>query len=188
MSLSKKYLKSKGLKWLLKFKTAHPDGNNYDGVVTHIRRNFIVMREELDFDFNGVVVLAKRGLSGCRDGKFEECNNRILRQNGNIKKAKSPRWLNNCSSMVDVLKQLHKRDIWPMIDLLYQLDGKTEAENFLGQITRVEDDLVWIRDYDAAGCWGEEWDLDIGDVFRIEFDDAYSSQFNAYMRNMLGVG
>jgi hypothetical protein len=184
MSLSEKYLKSMDLKWSLRFKTAHPEGDSYDGVVTHIKRNFIVLRGRNEFDFDGVIVLAKKMLKGYRDGNVEECHNRIFRHNGNIKKARSPRWVGNCSSIADVLKQLHKRGIWPMVELIYEEDGKAGSEFFIGEIMRVEGDVFWIRDYDAAGCWNGEYKIKMSEVFRIEFDSAYSNRFNDYMRSL----
>ena len=65
----------------MRFKTRHPDGDNYDGVVIHIAPNFIVVREVVDFEFDGVQVLPKKVIRGFRDGKFEECGNAIMRQN-----------------------------------------------------------------------------------------------------------
>ena len=184
MSLSKKYSKSRDLKWSLRFRTVHPDGDNYDGVVTHVKRSFIVLREMRNFDFDGVVILPKKVLKGYRDAKFEECCNRILRQNGNIKKARTPKWLDNCNSLVDILKQLHKRGIWPAIEILFQADDKADSDFYIGPITRIEENVFWIHHYDATGCWGDEYDIDISELFKIEFDDAYSNHFNSYMKNL----
>ena len=60
MSLERKYSKSMREQWSLRFKTKHPDGDNYDGVVTHVKPGFIVLREERDFEFDGLIVLPKR--------------------------------------------------------------------------------------------------------------------------------
>ena len=184
MSLSIKYKKSKEQQWALRFRTCHPESDNYDGVVTHIERSFIVMRETYNFDFDGVLVLPKRVLKGCRDGKHEKCYNRILRFNGNIKNAVTPKWLNSCQSVQDVLKQLKSRDIWPCIEILFELDGKIETDFFIGPIVRIEDDKFWIHDYDVTGNWGQEYDIDFCDILKIEFNNKYSTEFNKYMRSL----
>ncbi|WP_171039816.1 hypothetical protein, partial [Streptococcus pseudopneumoniae] len=160
-----------------------PDGDNYDGVVTHVKHSYIALKEGVDFDFDGVVILPKKVLKGSRDGKAEECTNRIIRYNGNIKNARSPRWLNNCSSLVDILRQLQKRNIWPAIEILFLLDGKTESDFFIGPITRIENNVFWIHGYDGSGRWNDEYEIGISEIFRIEFDSAYLNHFNSYMKN-----
>lgn len=56
-SLAGKYKKSLAENWTLRFKTIHPDDDNYDGVVTHIKPDFIVIREKQDFEFDGAATL-----------------------------------------------------------------------------------------------------------------------------------
>src|SRR5258705_4383198 len=99
MSLGQKYKKSFHEQWCLRFKTRHPDGDNFDGVVTHIKKGFIVLNQEEAFEFDGVVILPKRVITGSRDDKHEQCGNRILRENGAIKKCRSPRWLDSCETL-----------------------------------------------------------------------------------------
>jgi len=184
MSLSQKYAKSKDEKWAVRFRTIHPGKQSYYGVVTHIARSFIVLRKTRDFDFDGVLVLPKRVVTGYRDGKYERCYNRILRFNGNIKKARTPEWLESCNSVPDILKQIKKRGIWPCIEDLFELDGKIETDFFIGPIVRIEDDRFWIHDYDAAGNWGEEYDIEFRDILRVAFNDRYSTEFNKYMKSL----
>jgi len=184
MSLSRKYAKSKDEKWAVRFRTSHPDEETRDGVVTHIARSFIVLRETCDFDFDGVLVLPKRVVTGYRDGKCERCHNRILRFNGNIRKARTPRWLGSCNSVPEVLKQIKKRGIWPCIGIVFELDGKTETDFFIGRIVRFEDDRFWILDYDAAGNWGEEYDIEFREILSVGFNDRYSTEFNKYMKSL----
>ncbi len=45
MSLAAKYRKSKEKRWCLRFKTVHPDSDDFDGVVTHVKQGFVVLRE-----------------------------------------------------------------------------------------------------------------------------------------------
>src|SRR5688572_20951196 len=99
MSVKRKYEKSLAETWCMRFKTKHPDGDNYDGIITHIKPSFIVMREEENFQLDGVIILPKRSIKGFRDGKFEQCCNEILRHNGALKKLPSVRWLNSCETI-----------------------------------------------------------------------------------------
>ena len=78
MSLAQKYSKSLAEQWLMRFKTKHPDGDNYDGVITHIKPAFVVLREEKDFELDGIIILPKRVIKGVRDGRYDRCCNQIL--------------------------------------------------------------------------------------------------------------
>ena len=59
MKLAEEYKKSLSEKWSIRLRTRHPDGDNYDGVVTQIKRGFVVLREERELDFDGIIILAK---------------------------------------------------------------------------------------------------------------------------------
>ena len=41
----------------MRFKTKHPDGDSYAGIVTHIKPGFIVLREEEGFELDGMVLV-----------------------------------------------------------------------------------------------------------------------------------
>jgi hypothetical protein len=185
MSLSKKYQKSRDQKWSLRFGTYHPDDDKFYGVVTHIQKPFIVLREHYSFVFDGVVVLPKKVIKGCRDNEFDRCANEILRHSGTIKDARAPRWLSHCTTLKQILEKLQKKDIWPAIEIIYKRGSKTETELYIGNITRIEKDAFWIYDYDAAGKWQKECEIKYSEIFKIEFDDNYTRHFNAYMRPRL---
>jgi hypothetical protein len=184
MRVTEKYRKSLDEKWCLRFKTRHPDGDNYDGVVTQINREFIVLREEDDFEFDGITILPKKSIKGCRDGKYEQCCNEILRENGAIRKCDSPRWLNGCETLPEVIRELKRRDIWPGVETIFAGNSKTAF--YIGPITRAADDCFYLRCYDAAGKWEKEYELTYDEIFRIEFNSRYCNQFNAYMRKRNG--
>ena len=181
MSLAQKYNKSLTEQWLMRFKTKHPNGDNYDGVVTRIKPAFIVLREERDLELDGVIILPKRVIKGVRDGRYERCYNQILRQNGEMRKLRSPRWLNSCETIAQVCASLMKRDIWPGVGTIF--DDGAESAFYLGPITRVDEDRFFLRCYDAAGKWEKVYKLDYDEVFKIEFDSRYCNHFNAYMKS-----
>lgn len=185
MSLAKKYEKSKTEKWLLRFKTRHPRGDNFDGVVTHVQRPFVVLADYDDFVFDGTVVLPKKVIKGFRDGAFEVCANAILHHSGHIRQAKPVRWLDGCATLKEVLEKIRKKDIWPAVEIMFEVDGKTETDYFIGKIIRLEDEAFWIYDYDATGKWQQEWEIHYDEIFKIQFGDSYTRCFNAYMGERL---
>src|SRR5947209_666173 len=125
MSLRNKYKKSLEEQWCLRFRTHHPDNNAYDGIVTHIKRGFVVLRQEEAFEFDGVIILPRKSIKGYRDNEYDACCNDILRERGTLKKARSPRWLDSCDTLPEVVSQLKRRDIWPGVETLYNENQKS---------------------------------------------------------------
>jgi hypothetical protein len=180
MSLKKKFQKSLEQQWRLRFKTNHPDGTTFDGVVTHVKPRFIVMREDNDFRFDGVVILPKRSITGYRDGKYERCANDLMRENGEMAKCVVPAWLDATETLSGVIDELARRDIWPTVETLYQKG--TKSAFYIGPITRLAKKRFNLYQYDSAGKWERDYEISYQEVFRIEFDNHYSNAFNDYMR------
>ena len=178
-----KIKKSKEKKWSILFRTKHPEGDRFRGVVTEIKRSFIVLREEYELDFDGIIIAPKKYLKGCRDTKHEAISNRILRYTGAIKKAKSPKWLNNCDNLPDVILQIKKRDIWPIIEIIFDFEGETISDFYLGRIVEIKNEGFMMQPYDSTGNWDELYYIEYKEIFKIQFEDQYSTIFNDYMRN-----
>lgn len=180
MKVSEKYSKSLENKWVTRFKTIHPDGDNCDGVVLAVKRSFLVIKEATDFEFDGTIILPKRVVRGYRDSEFEQCYNDVIRSNGQIKNIAIPDWLHKCSSVPEVLDQLKSHDMWPGVETLFD-EGKGSAF-YLGPILETREHSFSINCYDAAGRWEKVYDLKYDEIFRIEFDSKYCNHFNNYMK------
>lgn len=163
----------------MRFKTSHPDGDCYDGVVVHVGSDFIALREEADFEFDGIQILPKRVVRGYRDGRFDRCCNEILRYNGQIRKAVAPAWLAGCVTVSDVLRHCHKKDIWPGLEVIDLEDG---GLFYLGPIAELTTEVVRQKCYDADGRWEKVYEIPYGDIFRVEIGGKYCTHFNSYMK------
>lgn len=181
MNFERKYKKSLSEKWCMRLETLHSESDNYDGVIMKIQPEFIVLREEESFEFDGIVILPKKLIKNVRDGKYDKCCNEILRHNGAIKKLHIPKWLEKCVTLPQVLKQIKKRDIWGAIEIL--VEERTETDFYLGKLTDIDNEQFTIKSYDAAGKWEKEYQLDFDEIFRIEFDSKYCNYFNAFMKS-----
>lgn len=180
MSLAKKYQKSLTEKWCLRFKTIHPRGDNYDGIVLLNQPSFIVVQEMQDFEFDGTIILPKKVIKGFRDGKFDSCSNEIIRQNGAINKLKIPSWMSSCSTVPQVLIELMDREIWPII--VHLNDEKTSTAFYIGPITGTDETGFWLNCYDATGKWEKEYFLSYQNILKIDINSKYCKHFNKYMK------
>ena len=78
-------------------------------------------------------------------------------------------------------------NIWPIVEILFEIDGKLETDFYIGPIIKIERYGFWICPYDGAGKWEEEYFIEFKEIFKIEFDDQYSSTFNNYMRSLYNL-
>lgn len=182
MGLRKKYKKSLEEKWCMRFKTRHPDGDAYDGVVLHLTREFVVLGEIGNFEFSGIQIFPLSAIKGYRDNKFDDCYNRILSTNGQLKRVRAPAWISSCQTLAQVVSAMAKRDIWPAVELVF---AKKRSALYIGPIVAVEKGGFYINCYDAAGKWEKVYWMKFNEVFRLEFGSAYTEHFNTYMRHQV---
>lgn len=183
MKITGVYKKSFSKKWLVRFKTYHPSGDYYDGIVLKETKSFIVLASEQDFEFDGIYILAKKYIRGYRDGKFEKCTNKIIRFNGQIKKIKLPTWLNQCNKIGDVFSGLKRRNIWPFVEILFNKNN--ESAFYIGPIIGGNDKGFGIHGYNSIGEWKNEYVLNYEEILRIGFNDRYSKNFNRFIKQTM---
>ena len=181
MNLSKKYAASLAGQKPMRFKTLHSDGDYFDGIVQKNNRRFIVLATYNNFEFNGHIILPKRHIKGYRDSEWEICENDIIRQNGQINKASIPKWLQECSSLKDIITQICKRKIWPTIETIST--DKSNTSFYIGKILECTDSDFTLYHYDATGQWIDAFKIKYTEIFKIELGDRYSKHFNKYMKN-----
>lgn len=160
------------------FSTVESHCWQYAGIVAHLTTSLVVFREQAKLEFNGVQVWPRRSVADCRRGECERTQDAILRQL-RIKPPPLPRWLAAASTLVDVFRELERRDIWPVVESLKEDDG---TALYIGKIVAVERTWFDILAYDAEGAWEPVTRLSFAAVLRVEFGDTYSERFNAYMR------
>ncbi len=180
MSKNSMYRKSLKKQWATRFKTIHPDGDCYDGVVVKENENFIVLLSEENFEFDGIVILPKSVIKGYRDSRFEKCLNRILCHNGQIKKVKIPTWLENCVSLEDILRQFNRRNIWPIVEILH--DKKKDSSLYIGPILKGNHNEFCLHCFDASGKWEKKYIIQYKEIFKLEFGSKYCRYFNSFMK------
>lgn len=154
-------------------------------MVLLVKPTFIVLQEEQDFEFDGIVILPKKVIKGCRDNKFDKCANEIIRQNGAIKKLRLPKWLTACETIRQVLIELMERGIWPGIEHI--AEDKSETAFYIGPVDDVSEEGFYLYCYDAAGKWEKEYYLRYQGIFKIEINSKYCKSFNKYMASNLST-
>lgn len=186
MNLENKFNESLKNKWCVRFKTAHPDKDVYDGVIIYNKSEFIVLHEEEGFEFDGFIIIPKKFIKKIRDGKYEKCCNQIIRQNGEIENLSAPDWIASCNNIRQLIKALKSEEIWAGIEIVF--NQETKSAFYIGPITRIGTKNFYIKCYDATGKWEKEYKLSYQEIFKIEFDSKYCNHFNKFMKSKEGNG
>lgn len=172
--------KSQLEKWAIRVRTRHPDKDNYDGVVLTFSRSLVVLQEEENFEFAGVMVLPRTSIKSLRDNKYDKCANEILRQNGQMRRLTRAAWVRELQTVRQTILEVKKRGIWPAIETVRQ----GESALYIGPILHATQRSLTLRCYDAAGKWEDEYTIAYREIFRIEIWSAYTKHFNAYMKRL----
>jgi len=177
--MNKKIAKSLTAKYCIRFATNHPDGDEYDGIVIHKTNTLVFISVVDDFEVDGMLVLPRKRIAKVRDSEYEECENRIIRGNSEIRKVKTPKWLNNIKTMKDYIKYLLKRKIWPIVEMI---DSDNNNSLYIGPLISAGNTSFTINCYDATGEWEQEYTLPYSEIFKVEIDSKYANHFNSYMK------
>jgi hypothetical protein len=179
LTLEEKFRESRSQQWSLRWETTHPNGDNYDGVVTDIKKDYVVIAEETAFEFDGLMILPKSSVGDFRDGPFDGCCNEILTSRKAHAAIIYPKWMARCDTIPQLFEAFKRRDIWPGVEILLEND----YEFYLGQLTEVGTDEFRLMGYDAAGEWEKEFSIRYDQLFRIEVFSQYCERFNEFMRS-----
>ncbi len=124
-------------------------------------------------------MFAAGSISDYVDDSSNRCRNRVLQASGQLKKLRPPKWLDQCETLEDVLRQLKKRKVWPAVSVR---DGKQDWF-LIGEIMDVEPEGFFFRHYDANGKWDAPIPVAMPYVTCIEFDSPYVRHFGNYMKS-----
>ncbi len=179
--MNKRIAKSLNDKYCIRLATNHPDKEAYDGIVIHKTRSLVVICEIHDFEVDGIIAFPRIRIEKVMDSDLEECENKIIRMNDEIRNIKKPKWLGKMNSIGELIQYLCKKKIWPAIEIIHK---DNESALYVGPITKAGRTKFSIYCYDAAGDWEQEYTLNNSDVFRVEFNSKYTNHFNSYMKSI----
>ena len=179
--MNKKLNKSLEDKCCIRIETNHVDEDEYNGIVIHLTNKMVVLYVVDNFEVDGVIAIPRNRIKGIRSSKFEKCEDIILRNNGEIKKIKKIKWLSNVTDMKELLGNIKKRKIWPIVEIEHK---ENVYSLYIGPLKSLRNRKFDIHCYDATGEWEEEYSLSYLDIFKVEFDSKYAHHFNNYMKSI----
>ena len=161
----------------IRLMTKHYDGDEYDGIVLAAHTEMVLLQIINDFQLGGIIALQTRFLKAVRLGPLEKVVDKIVAQNGQIKKLKRFPWLLKMETIQRMIRECRQRKIWPIVEV-----QSNKANSFyIGPVARVGEKDFELFCYDSKGKWEKNYKLTYKEVIRIEIFDNYSKYFNQYM-------
>jgi len=149
----------------------------FEGTLVHVTDTFVAVREDDDFEWDGIQVVAREHLGKIEVGPTEKFRRQILEQNGQLAKLKAPAWLFACDTFQDVMQQLHRRKMWIDVTIVHR---RTRYFG-LGPIMEVEEAGATIRNIYSEGTWDkQDWPVDFKYLRRLNFGDRYTRHFSRF--------
>jgi hypothetical protein len=71
-----------------------------------------------DFAFNGIVILSKACIDSVRNDENDDIYSRIIDHNKIIDSFPKEDWINEISSMKQLINNCYNKKIWPIIELI----------------------------------------------------------------------
>jgi len=154
--------------------TKHYDGDSYDGIVLSVHPELVLLQVIDNFELRGVVALQTKFLKAVRLGPLEKVVDKIVVQNGQIKKLKCVPWLKKLENVQQMIRECQHRKIWPIVEV-----QSNKANSFyIGPIAQIDEKSFKLFCYDAKGKWEKNYTLAYKEIIRIEIFDDYSKHFN----------
>lgn len=170
-------------RWAIQVRTGHPDGTAFLAIVLENGRDFIIVQNISSFEYDGILVIPKKWITGIRNGKDERCSNEVLRQALAPEDISPDATYFGLSDLKEIVTRLRVQSIWPAIEALH----RHESSLYIGRITNVANDSFEMLSYNAAGEWEKEYAIGYDEVFKIEIDSKYVRHFNEYMELKQGT-
>ena len=158
--------------------TRHRGGDRYDGIILACHPSLILLQEERDFVFNGIIALPTRQLKTFRSGPLERSRDKIFSRFGLLKKLKHIPWLLKIETAQQLIQECKCRRIWPIVET----QSNSKNAFYIGAITGADEKGFNLLSYDTDGKWDENYRLAYTEILRIELFDTYTKYLNQYVK------
>jgi hypothetical protein len=178
-SMLQKYIDNKS--YVKIFRTVCGNEENLWGFILGMSKNFLFLQLDSEFSFDGYAVIRLDDFDNIRHSSYERARRKIFNAEGLLGATAGygfdkPMPL---TSWPDILKTLKNYDIHVIIENI----NKDYLDFWIGQITRVSEKSVSIRNYDPGGKLDEKPTvIKLDAISIIKFGDRYSTTFRKYLK------
>lgn len=179
MSFKRKLNESLKWKKILQVTTERPDNRDYDGIVVCIANEFIIMAQEIDYVFDGYVLIPRSKIAYFEEREEQEFSYQLLLDSGAIQSLSPPSWIESCRTYQDVFDQLKKNHPWLSVNWVCPRCDNIHVDTAL--LKDSDNHSLSVEMYNRAGSSLGESGWVVDKIFSMEFNSGYTSKFGYFV-------
>ena len=160
--------------------TEGPDNDCYDGIILCLNDNFLILTQELDYEFEGYVLIPRKQISGYRQSDIESFSQRLMTAAGDLAEINAPDWLTQSETFNDIFSAILSTHPW--LRVAWVCPSCDNIHHDVGLLKSCDDDSIAVEIYDNNGDNDGEMGWSMNKVFALEFESKFLKKFGHFIK------
>ncbi len=165
--------------------TEEPDNECYDGIIVALTDDYLIMLQELDYEFDGYQLIPRNQVSGHRQSDVESFSQRLMTANGDFLTSNVPDWITYSENYKDIFNQILAKCPW--IRVGWVCPNCDNIHYDVGNIKSTDDDTISVVLYDRDGQSSGEMGWSMSKVYSLEFNTKFLKRFSQFIEMELAT-
>jgi hypothetical protein len=164
--------------------TEEPDSGCYDGLIMALTNDYLIILQELDYEFDGYQLIPRQQVSGYRQSDVEQFSHKLMLASGEFN-TDTPDWIKNSQSYEEILGHIINELPWSRVAWVCP-----SCENIhfsMANLKSVDDDSISVVVYDKNGESDGEMGWSMNKVYAMEFNTRLVHKFGRYIEQEIAT-
>ena len=179
VSFERKLNESYKWKKILQITTERPDNRDYDGIVVCIAGEFIILAQEVDYVFDGYVIIPRNKIAYFEEREEQEFSYQLLLDSGAIKRLNPEKWIAECRTYKDIFTHLLQTNRWLSVNWICPRCDEIHIDT--AYLKDSDNQSLSVELYNRAGQSQGEMGWVVSKIFSIEFNSGYTDKFGYFL-------
>ena len=166
-------------KSIIRIYTEEPDADCYDGLIVCLTDEFLVLAQELDYEFEGFVMIPRDQIDSYCQTPVEAFSQKLMTFTGDIERLTTPEWLVNCTSFDDFFSGILSNNHWTCSAWVCPSCDNIHSD--VGMIQSYESGAISVETYDKTGTSTGEMGWSMKKIYSIEFGAPYLLKLGQFL-------
>ncbi|MCB1582477.1 MAG: hypothetical protein KDI92_05380 [Xanthomonadales bacterium] len=158
--------------------TEEPDCDYYDGLIMTLTHDYVIILQELDYEFDGYVLIPRQQISGYRQSDVEQFSHKLMLASGEFNTDTSD-WIKNSQSFEDVFSQIMNELPW--LRVTWVCPNCDNIHDSVANIKSVDDESISAIIYDMTGETDGEMGWSMNKIYSVEFKTRLLERFGRFI-------
>ena len=181
MSFQKQFLKAFMKKKFISIHTEQPDNDSYDGIIVALTQSYIIIAQELDYEFDGYVLIPRCNICGYRQSDVEQFSYNLMKSSGDITQLEIPNWMQQSKTNENAFSAIMSHNPWMRISWVCPNCDDIHVD--VGKLIAYDDESISMDLYHKNGSYQGEMGWAMNKIYALEFDAKFLVKFANYFKN-----